>query len=182
LPSRQALERLQRPLPQSRAAADDGISIEALSLSTVISDCSFATVSPGFTSTSITSTSLKSPMSGTTTSIGPPEAVAGADAGAGAGAGAGADFGGGALVAAGGGAAAGAPEAESSTTTGLPCETLSPSFTRSSFTTPADDDGISIDALSLSTVISDCSFATVSPGFTSTSITSTSLKSPMSGT
>jgi hypothetical protein len=55
-------------------------------------------------------------------------------------------------------------------------------LTRSSFTTPAPDDGISIDALSLSTVISDCSIATVSPGFTSTSIISTSLKSPMSGT
>src|SRR5512145_119428 len=90
-------------------------------------------------------------------------------AGAGAGAGAGV------------GAAAAAPDA-SSTSSGDPCDTLSPSFTRISLTTPAADDGISIDALSRSTVISDWSFATVSPGFTSTSITSTSLKSPMSGT
>jgi hypothetical protein len=70
----------------------------------------------------------------------------------------------------------------SSTRIALPCETLSPSLTFSSFTTPPADDGISIDALSLSTVISDCSGLTVSPGLTSTSITSTSLKSPMSGT
>jgi hypothetical protein len=40
----------------------------ALSDSSVTSDCSFATASPGFTSTSITETSLKSPMSGTLTS------------------------------------------------------------------------------------------------------------------
>src|ERR671912_687928 len=70
----------------------------------------------------------------------------------------------------------------SSDNTALPFDTLSPSLTRSSLTTPAADDGISIDALSLSTVINDCSLATVSPGLTKTSITSTSLKSPMSGT
>jgi hypothetical protein len=50
------------------------------------------------------------------------------------------------------------------------------------FTTPAADDGISIEALSDSTVISDCSALTVSPTLTSTSITATSSKSPMSGT
>ena len=49
-------------------------------------------------------------------------------------------------------------------------------------TTPAADEGISIDALSDSTVISDCSTFTGSPAFTSTSMISTSLKSPMSGT
>ena len=49
-------------------------------------------------------------------------------------------------------------------------------------TTPACDDGISIDALSLSIVIRLCSTAMVSPGLTSTSMTATSLKSPMSGT
>lgn len=59
---------------------------------------------------------------------------------------------------------------------------LSPSLTLTSFTTPAADDGISIDALSDSTVTSDCSTFTVSPGLTSTSMTATSLKSPMSGT
>jgi hypothetical protein len=51
-----------------------------------------------------------------------------------------------------------------------------------SFTTPAEGEGISMVALSDSSVMSDCSFATASPGFTSTSMTSTSLKSPMSGT
>src|SRR6266853_135560 len=70
----------------------------------------------------------------------------------------------------------------SRTRMGLPCETLSPVLTRNSFTTPAAGDGISIVALSDSTVISDCSGCTASPGLTSTSITSTFLKSPMSGT
>jgi hypothetical protein len=51
-----------------------------------------------------------------------------------------------------------------------------------SFTTPASGDGISIVALSDSSEMSDCSFATVSPGFTRISMTSTPLKSPMSGT
>src|SRR5690606_26976991 len=54
--------------------------------------------------------------------------------------------------------------------------------TLSSFTTPAWDEGISIEALSLSTVIRLCSALTVSPGLTSSSMTATSLKSPMSGT
>ena len=45
--------------------------MDALSDSSETSDCSFATVSPGFTSTSMTSTSLKSPMSGTFTSMMP---------------------------------------------------------------------------------------------------------------
>src|SRR5690606_14454312 len=52
----------------------------------------------------------------------------------------------------------------------------------SSLSTPAADEGISIEALSLSTVMSDCSSLIVSPGLTSTSMTETSLKSPMSGT
>jgi hypothetical protein len=60
--------------------------------------------------------------------------------------------------------------------------TLSPILSLSSFTTPACDDGISMEALSLSTVIRLCSALTVSPGLTSSSITATSLKSPMSGT
>ena len=62
-----------------------------------------------------------------------------------------------------------------------PSLTVSPTLTFSSLTTPACDDGISIDALSLSTVIRLCSTLTVSPGLTSTSMTATSLKSPMSG-
>jgi hypothetical protein len=60
--------------------------------------------------------------------------------------------------------------------------TLSPSLTFNSLTTPPADDGISIEALSDSTVISDCSGFTMSPALTSNSITATSLKSPMSGT
>ena len=80
------------------------------------------------------------------------------------------------------GALAGAAASASSSSRGTPCETLSPTLTFTDFTRPASDDGISIDALSDSTVISDCSSATRSPAFTSTSITSTSLNSPMSGT
>jgi hypothetical protein len=60
--------------------------------------------------------------------------------------------------------------------------TLSPTLTLSSFSTPAAEEGISIEALSDSTVSSDCSTFTVSPGFASSSMTATSLKSPMSGT
>src|SRR5690242_3243241 len=56
-----------------------------------------------------------------------------------------------------------------------PWETLSPTLTRSSLMTPASDDGISIVALSDSSVIREASFATRSPGLTSTSMTSTSL-------
>src|SRR3954467_3929485 len=97
--------------------------------------------------------------------------AAGADAGGGGGFGpsfrAGAD------------AAASAP---SSTRIAEPFDTLSPTLTRISFTTPAPGDGISIVALSDSSVISDCSLVTWSPGLTRTSMTSTVLKSPMSGT
>src|SRR5690606_22141684 len=70
----------------------------------------------------------------------------------------------------------------SSTTSTLPSDTLSPTLTRSSTTRPAADDGISIDAFSLSTVTRLCSRPTSSPSDTSTSMTSTSSKSPMSGT
>ena len=51
-----------------------------------------------------------------------------------------------------------------------------------SFTVPEEGAGTSIVALSLSSVMSESSFFTASPGFTSTSMTGTSLKSPMSGT
>jgi hypothetical protein len=174
----------------STPAAEDGISIEALSDSTVMSDCSSLIVSPGFTRTSMTATSLKSPMSGTLTSTGPtapvrPEPVEGpACAGASTGsartvlaAGAGA-----AAAGAEAGAGAAAAPSPSSTSTTEPSLTLLPTPTLSSFTTPAALDGISIEALSDSTVISDCSGFTASPTFTSTSITATSSKSPMSGT
>ena len=49
-------------------------------------------------------------------------------------------------------------------------------------TTPACEDGISIEALSDSTVIRLCSGLTASPGLTSNSMTLTSSKSPISGT
>jgi hypothetical protein len=167
----------------STPAADDGISIEALSDSTVISDCSTLMVSPGLTRTSMTETSLKSPMSGMRTSTGPEAA----GAAAGAGAGAATD-----LLAAGAGAAwaaagfdaegAASAPATSSVRTTEPCLTLSSSLTLSSLTTPAWLEGISMEALSDSTVMSDCSAFTVSPGLTSNSITVTSSKSPISGT
>src|SRR5436190_4924315 len=167
-------------------AALDGISIDALSLSTVTRLCSSATVSPGLTSSSITATWSKSPMSGTTTSTSPPGAadcargpsVGAAGAGDGGAAGVAAAEAG---AAAGAGAAAAGPSPSSSSSSD-PSLTLSPTLTFISLTTPAVLDGISIDALSLSTVTSDCSAATWSPGLTRTSITSTSLKSPMSGT
>src|SRR5258706_7916744 len=93
----------------------------------------------------------------------------------------------GVAAAAGGGAgledgAAAAPALSSSTRIGDPSETLSPSLIRSSFTTPERGDGISIVALSDSSVMREVSFSTRSPAFTRTSMISTSLKSPMSGT
>src|SRR5882672_1345909 len=64
----------------------------------------------------------------------------------------------------------------------LPSDNLSPGFIFSSLMTPAAGDGTSIVALSDSSVISESSFSTLSPGLTSTSITGMFLKSPMSGT
>src|SRR5439155_24606476 len=64
----------------------------------------------------------------------------------------------------------------------VPSETLSPTLTFSSAIVPPTGDGTSIVALSDSSVINASSGFTVSPLFTCTSITGTSLKSPMSGT
>src|SRR5207249_5945303 len=64
----------------------------------------------------------------------------------------------------------------------LPSLTLSPTLTLSSLTVPADGAGTSIVALSDSSVTSGSSGFTASPGLTKTSMTGTSLKSPMSGT
>ncbi len=64
----------------------------------------------------------------------------------------------------------------------MPSLTLSPTFNFTSLTTPAAGDGTSIVALSDSSVTSESSAATVSPGLTNTSMTGMSLKSPMSGT
>jgi hypothetical protein len=79
------------------------------------------------------------------------------------------------------GALASAPAA-SSISTRLPSDTLSPTLTFSSLTTPASGEGTSMVALSDSREISESSRATLSPGLTSTSMTGISLKSPMSGT
>ena len=67
-------------------------------------------------------------------------------------------------------------------TSGVPSETLSPSLTSTSATVPEAGEGTSIVALSDSISTSGSSAFTVSPGFTKTVITGTSLKSPMSGT
>ena len=64
---------------------------------------------------------------------------------------------------------------------GVPSETLSPTFTRNFSTTPAWGLGMSMAALSDSTVRRGAFLATVSPGFTRMSMTATSLKPPMSG-
>jgi hypothetical protein len=63
-----------------------------------------------------------------------------------------------------------------------PSETLSPTFTSSLPTTPAWGQGMSMAALSDSTVKREASLATLSPGWTRMSMTATSLKPPMSGT
>src|SRR5207249_5389977 len=99
-------------------------------------------------------------------------AAAPARAPAGAGEGGDADF-----------VAAAAPvAAPSSVRITLPWLTLSPTLTLSSLTVPAAGEGTSIVALSDSRVTSESSAFTVSPGLTKTSMTGTSLKSPMSGT
>ena len=65
---------------------------------------------------------------------------------------------------------------------GWPAETMSPTATRTAVTVPAPGAGMSIVALSDSSVISGSSAATVSPAATWTSMTGTSAKSPISGT
>ena len=115
-------------------ATGAGTSIDALSPSTLMIDWSTSTVSPTFTIISVTFTSSE-PISGTLTST--TLAAAGAAAGTGA-------------AAAGAGAAA---SADSKTSIGVPVVTLSPTFTNTSFTTPASGAGTSIEALSPSTLI-----------------------------
>jgi len=72
--------------------------------------------------------------------------------------------------------------AASSNTTSEPSSTLSPSLTSSSVNTPRRLAGIYMEALSDSTVIRLCSGLMVSLNLTSSSMTATSSKSPMSGT
>ena len=105
----------------------------------------------------------------------PPPIAAGAAVAAGVTGGGGA-FGGAAVVA----RPTGAPVVSSRITD--PSETLSPTLTLRSCTTPPSGAGTSIVALSDSSMISGSSGFTVSPGFTMISITGTSLKSPISGT
>ncbi len=69
----------------------------------------------------------------------------------------------GAAVAA--GAAVESVASPSNTKTKEHCLTLSPNFTLGSFTTPACEQGISMEALSDSTVTKLCSALTTSPGF-----------------
>ena len=115
-------------------ATGAGTSIDALSPSTLMIDWSTSTVSPTFTIISVTFTSSE-PISGTLTST--TLAAAGAAVGAGA-------------AAAGASAAA---STDSKTSIGVPVVTLSPTFTNTSFTTPASGAGTSIEALSPSTLI-----------------------------
>ncbi len=67
-------------------------------------------------------------------------------------------------------------------TTTDPGDTLPPLATCTFSTTPLAVDGTSMVALSVSSVTSGVSKSTVSPGFTSTSMTPTESKLPMSGT
>src|ERR1700682_348086 len=169
-------------------AEGEGTSMVAFSDSSVTSESSALTPSPGLTRTSITGTSLKSPMSGTLTAIlcvVPAGVLAAAPlsrclGGAGA-AGEVAAAGAGAVCA---GEAALPPVAASasSVTMTLPSLTLSPSLTLTSLTTPAEGEGTSMVALSDSSVTSESSALTLSPALTRTSMTGTSVKSPMSGT
>src|SRR5205085_6182406 len=83
------------------------------------------------------------------------------------------------------GAADSAPVVASATSTvnnSEPSETLSPTLALSSFITPLMGAGTSRVALSDSSVTSESSGFTVSPGFTSTSMMGMFLKSPMAGT
>src|SRR5579864_8256187 len=109
----------------------------------------------------------------------PPERSAG---GAAAGGGAGAACGGGAGRAA-GAAAAGAPAPSArSVASRSPLLSVPPLVAWIFSMTPLAVDGTSIAALSDSRVTSGVSTPTLSPGFTSTSMTATSLKLPRSGT
>ncbi len=151
----------------SLPAADDGTSIVAFSVSSVTSGVSSATASPSLTRSSMTSTSLKSPRSGTRTS-----SAVGAAAGAGDGdLAVDADFGPAVRLA---GTLDAAGAAASSTRIAAPLETRSPFLTDTAVTRPAAVDGTSMVALSVSSVMSGVSTATVSPAFTSNSMTSTS--------
>ena len=163
-----------------------GTSIVDFSDSSTISGWSASTVSPSLTNTSMTGTSVKSPMSGTRT-VSTRASAAGSGSGSGSGWAAGSDDGSGSASAAGSasGSGAGSADAASAGTSWQmvsPSETLSSTFSATDSMVPASGAGISIVDLSDSSTISGCSASTVSPGLTSTSMTGTSLKPPISGT
>ena len=169
-------------------ACVEGTSMVALSVSRVISPSSFSMVSPTETNTSITSTSSSEPISGTATSITSllPDA-----------AGAASDL----LSSFGASSCLGASSLEDSSeafSSDAPLSALSPLATfispitsPSLILSPTDTDrltispsngaGMSIDALSLSTVTTPSSASMLSPTATHSSITSTS-SPPTSGT
>jgi hypothetical protein len=157
--------------------AVDGTSMVALSVSSVTRGASKSTLSPALTMTSMTETESKLPMSGTRTSMEVSFAGAGAGAGAAAAA-AGFDSAGRSVLAAG----ADADDSPFKVTTSAPAATLPPLVTCTCSTTPFAVEGISIVALSVSSVASGVSMSMLSPGFTSTSMTDTESKFPMSGT
>ena len=158
-------------------ACVDGTSIVALSVSSVINPSSFSMVSPTETNTSITSTSPSSPISGTATSMTslPPEA-----------AGAASD-----LLSSFGASVFESSEDASLDASEPPAAFISPITSPSLILSPTDTDkltispsngaGMSIDALSLSTVTTPSSASMLSPTATHSSITSTS-SPPTSGT
>ena len=125
----------------------------------------------------MTSTFSSPPISGTVTSI--TDSPTGAAATGSATTGAASATGAGAGSAA--GAAGAAADAALIFANNVPSEILSPTATQISAIDPANGAGISIEALSLSTVIIESSASTLSPTATQISITSTA-SSPKSGT
>ena len=136
--------------------ARDGTSIVALSDSSSTSGSSLATVSPAFTSTLITGTSLKSPMSGTfTSSVPPPAAVPARRRSSRGGAGS---------------------RAAGSARPRRPCRPLDPDLLDGAAA------GRHLHRRLVRLELDQRVVHRVSPGFTITLMTGTSLKSPMSGT
>ncbi len=158
-------------------ACELGTSIDALSDSTVINGWSASTLSPMLTSNSMTSTSFAPPRSGIIISN---------SAGVAWVASVGATFagseGGVSMVLAvfsGELFASGLPDILNTTS---PSETLSPTWMTISSMVPDDGAGMSIDALSDSTVINGSSVLMLSPILTRISMTSTASAPPKSGT
>ena len=160
-------------------ACVDGTSIVALSVSKVIKPSSSSMTSPTLTSTSITSTSPSSPISGTEISMIADAVAAAATTGA-----ASTTV---AVVAATGASTTGASSAGAEAPADFisamtsPSLILSPTLTNKLTSSPANGAGISIEALSVSTVIIPSSASRLSPTAKQISIISTS-SPPTSGT